>query len=155
MILIPTTDKELIKSIITEPTLWKLEYGQGMNIEDFEVDESFTYLVIRENDDILGIFQTREITRILVEAHIYLLPKYWGKDYSSRALNALFRYYEHSNYHKVITDVPQCCSHVIRLLKKTGCKQCGYIDKGVIYNNKLMGLLLFSYDLKRPLNEYV
>jgi len=145
----PTKDKELIKSIITEPTLWRLQYGQGMDIKDFKVDESFDYLLIEENSFILGLFQTREITRILVDAHIYLLPQYWGQDYSSSALDALFRYFKNTNYHKVITDVPKSCSHVIKLLKKIGCKQCGFIDNGVIYNNKLMGLLLFSYDIKR------
>jgi len=144
-----TKDKNLIKSIITEPKLWKLEYGQGMDIKDFKVDESFTYLLIKEENEILGMFQTREITRILVDAHIYLLPQYWGKDYSLSAIKTLFKYFEQTNYHKIITDVPKSCSHVIKLLKKTGCKQCGYIDAGVIYNNKLMGLLLFSHDIKR------
>lgn len=155
MIIEPTTDKELIKSIITQPKLWELEYGQGMSLQEFEVDESFIYLLIKEDNNILGMFQTREITRILIDAHIYLLPEYWGKDYSLRAVNTLFGYFQHSGYNKVITDVPKVCSHVIKLLKKVGCKQCGYIDDGVIYNNKLMGLLLFSYDLKRTSNEYV
>lgn len=144
-----TDNIDLIKSIITEPKLWALEYGQGMSILDFEVDKSFDYLLIKEEDKVLGMFQVRELTRILMDAHIYMLPEYWGKDYSVSAINTLREYFQHSNYHKLMTDVPQCCSHVIRLLKKAGCKQCGYISDGVIYNNKLMGLLLFSLDIKR------
>lgn len=144
-----TRDNVLINSIITEPKLWALEYGQGMVKEDYKVDESFTYLLIKEDDSILGLFQTREITRILVDAHIYLLPSYWGKDYSSKAIKSLQGYFLSSEYHKIITDVPKSCHHVIKLLKKVGCKQCGYIEEGVIYNNQLMDLLLFSLDLKR------
>lgn len=144
-----TTNSDLIKSIITEPKLWELEYGQGMSIYDFEIDKSFNYLLIKEENQILGMFQTREITRILIDAHIYLLPQYWGKEYSINAINNLIRYYQHSNYKKLMTSTPQVCSHVINLLKKVGCKQCGYISDGVIYNNKLMGLLLFSLDITR------
>jgi RimJ/RimL family protein N-acetyltransferase len=146
-----TKNKELIFSIITDPKLWSIEYGQGMKIEDYKIDESFDYLLIKEEEKILGLFQTREITRILLDAHIYLLPEFWGKDYSLNALNTLIRHFQHSKYHQLITDVPEVCSHVINLMGKIGAKVCGYIENGVIYNNKLMGLFLFSYDLKEKL----
>lgn len=149
MYLEETRDKELIKSIITEPKLWELEYGQGMSLEEFKIDDSFTYLLIKKEDNILGMFQTREITRILMDAHIYLLPEYWGREYSYKALITLFDYFKNTKYNKLITDVPECCSHVISLMNKVGAVLCGYIDNGVVYNNRLMGLMLFSYDLKR------
>lgn len=149
MIIKPSKDQELIKTIITDPTLWKLEYGQGMSIEDFEVDQSYDYLLIGEDNKVLGCFQTRSFTRVIMEAHIYLLPEYWGKDYSKRALQALFEYTKKETaYRKVITDVPKVCKHVIGLMKKIGATQCGYITDGVVYNNKLTDLMLFTKDVR-------
>ncbi len=145
MIIEPTQDEAIITSIITEPKLWKLEYGQGMAIKDYEVDGGFTYLLIKENETILGLFQTRELTRILLEAHIYLLPEYWGGDSSKKALTALIEYCKtNTTYHKVFTDVPKVCKHVINLMKRIGAVQCGYIQEGVIFDGKLTDLMLFS-----------
>jgi len=143
-------DLSTIKSIITNPKLWELEYGQGMRIEDYKVDQTYKYLLIKEDDNILGCFQTREFTRILLEAHIYLLPDYWGKQCSLESLKALINYVKlNTNYQKILTDVPEVCKHVRNLLHKIGAEKSGYISNGVIYNNKLMGLYLYSYNVRK------
>ena len=145
-----TKDNDIITSIITEPQLWDLEYGQGMGLKDFQVDWSYRYLLIKDNEEILGLFQVRDFTRIVLEAHIYLLPKYWGNTYSKDSIKALIKYLtDMTHYHSLITDVPVVCKHVINLLKKIGARQSGFINNGVIYNNKLTDLMLFSYQIKR------
>jgi RimJ/RimL family protein N-acetyltransferase len=153
MHLTKTVDQTQITQIIIEPKLWAVEYGQGNKLEDFTVDLSFDYLLIQDEDqdnEVLGLFQVRSLTKIILEAHIYLLPKYWGKDYAKRSVLALFEYVRtQTRYHKVLTDVPASCKHVIKLMKKIGAEQCGYIKEGVVYNNTLQTLLLFDKKIVR------
>lgn len=155
MELIISKDYNLIHSIITNPKLWELEYGQGHDINEFEVDTTFDYLVIVDNNQILGCFQTRALTKVLLEAHIYLLPEYWGKDYSKQALKTLFSYVKkYTSFYQVFTDVPEVCVHVIKLMHEMGCTQAARIESGVIYNNKLMALLLFTYNVRQEECEF-
>lgn len=148
--LIQTIDLNLIRSIITTPKLFETQIGQSDTVESYIVDINYDYFLIINEDEILGLFQTRPFTKICLEAHIHLLPKYWGKRaYSKYAIKSLFEHFKSSEYNIVLTDVPEECSHVINLLLKLDCEVSGFIPQSVIYNNKLMGLFLFSHSLKR------
>lgn len=145
-----TKDIGLIKSIITNPYLYQLTYGQNATpVEEFKVDQTFTYLLIHEDEKIKGCFQLRELTKVLVEVHIYILPQYWGTDTSIDASFAGFKWLLlNTPYRKVFTDIPEDCTNVIDLVKRVGWKQFGSLDDGVIYNNRLQTLLFYSYNIE-------
>lgn len=145
----PTGNLELIRGIITEPKLFALSYGQSVDSKNFEVEHNgFHYLHIKNGIKTVGCMQVRTLTRILLEAHIYILPEYWGTGISDRASEVGFEWAKSQGYYQVFTDVPKECTHVIRLLKRVGWVQCGHIKDGIIFNNKLQDLKFFCYDLR-------
>ncbi len=137
-----------ITRIITSPRLWETQYGQALSTKDFKLDESYQYLGLEEGYQLLGLFQIRMQTHLLIEAHIHLLPKYWGKGYGQEALVTLFEYLKtQTKFTKVITDVPEDCTHVQGLLAKLGCILYGIIPEGVIYNARIQSLLMYYHNL--------
>lgn len=144
-----TENQELIKSVLTEPTLWKVMYGQGTCKDSFQVDMSYQYLEVR-NEELIGVFQIRALTKMLVEGHAYVLPKYWGTKYSKLALEAGLKWLKkNTSYLKCFTDIPEDCKQVKQSLEKQGWKKIGMVKKGVIYNGRLQNLYFHEFDLKR------
>lgn len=145
-----TEDQALIKSVLTNPTLWKILYGQGTKQDDFKVDMSFQYLAVSNDDEFLGLFQVRSLTKMLLECHSYVLPKYWGTKYSRMAVDAGFNWVKkNTTYLKCFTDIPDDCQEVIKASEQIGWKKIGTVKKGVIYNGRLQNLYFYEYDLKR------
>lgn len=144
-----TENEEVIKKIITEPTLWKVMYGQGHDINDFIVDTTFTYLLIEDTElGVLGLFQTRALTKMLLECHAYILPKFWGKGLAAKASQAGFEYVrKNTKYLKCFTDIPEDCNEVKTSCERIGWKRIGTVEDGVIYNNKLQKLYFYEYSL--------
>ena len=145
-----THDLALIKAVVTEPKLWALTYGQdsACNPALYSPDLSYTYLHVEKDKKTVGLFQTRAQTKHVVECHIYIIPEYWGTHMSVEASYAGFQWLKNNTeYLKAFTQVPITCTHVVRLAKKIGWNLCGVIDRGVMFDNKLVDLLLYDYKL--------
>lgn len=143
-------NKKIIKNIITEPTLWKLVYGQGTQLRNFNVDMTFTYLIIKDSEKgILGLFQIRSLTKMLVECHSYILPEFWGTGLADEASKEGFNYLKNNtNYLKCFTDIPEDCKAVKQSCERIGWTKIGTVENGVIYNNKLQKLDFYEYGLR-------
>jgi RimJ/RimL family protein N-acetyltransferase len=150
MITVTKTDnKELIKQIITEPTLWKVMYGQGNDLNNFNVDTTFDYLLIEDSEKgVVGLFQIRALTKMLVECHAYILPEFWGKGLSETASQSGFEYLRNNTkYLKCFTDIPEDCNEVRTSCERIGWKKIGTVENGVIYNGRLQKLDFYEYAL--------
>ena len=145
----PTTDKEQIKEIITEPKLWAMTYGQGCLIEQFEVDLNNYYYSIIHDKQVIGLFETKPFNKITLDAHIYILPKYQDGQLSVKAVKAGQEYFkENTDIHNIITTVPVSCSYVHRFLSKTDFKATGQISDGIIYNDQLQNLIIYQLKIR-------
>lgn len=150
MIIEETRDLELIKSLLSDPKLFAVTYGQGNTIDTLVIDPNQRYLLIKDRVNIYGFFQLREFTKIMIECHINIVSKYWGEsDISLTASIAGFKWLrDNTEYTKAFTDVPICCVEVIRLCKKIGWKLCGIVPTGCVYNKAFTDLLLYEYNLR-------
>lgn len=147
----PTKHYELIKKIVTTPILWEVENGQDTTLtsKTYRVDKTQDWLLIRKEDQVIGLFSVRGFTKIVAEVHSYILPHYWGTPVSKEAVHAGFKYLHDNNlYLKVFTMVPEVCTHVIKHCQDIGWAECGSIKAGVIYNGRLQTLILFDKDLE-------
>ncbi len=145
----PLNDDYEISSIILQPKLWKMTYGQGCLVEEFEIDKTCNYLGVIYQNELAGMFQLKEFNKITVDAHIYILPKYQNGLLSLKAVKACKEYLqENSDIYKVITSVPYECHYVHKFLAKTEFKPCGLINNGIIYNNNLQDLILYQLTIK-------
>lgn len=150
MELVVSKNYPLIKTILTEPTLWELEYGQGHDKENFRVDASYTYLLVKKDGIIVGVFQVREMTKVLLEFHSFLLPQYWGTGLSEQIPAALAAWAAaNTSAHNIITMVPQAAKHVLDYLERIGAQFSGLIPNGIVYNGAFSALYLYTYPIRR------
>ena len=145
-----TKDIELIKSILTNPVLWRLTMGQSddESIENFEPDMTYQYLTINDQYfDPIGLFMVKELTKTVLEVHIFILPKYWGTDVSIKAAKTGHMWAKKEGYLKTFTRVPANCTHVLKYLEQINYHCCGQITKGIVHNKLLASLFLYDYEV--------
>lgn len=147
MIAYKTKNKELIESILNIPELYNLTNGQGVN-EPATISPGFEYLIVEEEEKILGMFSIKKQTEMVMEGHIRILPEYWKTVVPTLALNAAMHYIKmNTNCLKVMTTVPGNCFHVLKFMKENRFRMCGCINEGIVYNNELVSLLFFEKGL--------
>lgn len=138
-----------ISDIITNPVLWKLTYGQDEpDAVNMKIIPAGDYLLIRDQyNDRVGCFMIKELTKTILEVHVFILPEFWGQR-SLEAAKIGHRWAKEQGYLKTFTKCPGNCFHVLRYLERAGYKACGLIEKGIVYNKTLVPLLLFNFDLE-------
>lgn len=139
---------EVVHRILSHPVIQQVTSGTTP-VKDFKVDASFQHLLIEnEAKQIIGCFQYRCTTSVLVEIHINILPEHWGSKCGLKAtLKALKWLKNHTEFKKAWTDVPVVCIKILELMKEAGGVPCGIIKQGCVYNNELTDLILFERDI--------
>jgi len=142
----------VLLKIICTPELFELTNGQdGMvNVGNYELDQTYDYLLVENEEGPVGLFSIRKITNLVLEGHIRILPKFWGTESSLDAAKAGILYVEkHTPFRKIITTVPGNCTHVLKFIDKLGFKPYGCLERGIIYNNAVVPLVYFEYEVKK------
>ena len=140
----PTSNIDLIESILNEPKLHNKIDGQGSN-KKATINPAFVYLIALIDKEVIGMFSIRKITNLVVEGHIRILTKFWGTNIPSEALITAMNYVRDiKGFTKVITSVPGNCIHVLKFMKSQEFNRCGEIHEGIIYNNELTSLIFFE-----------
>ena len=147
MFLEETKDEESIKHVMCNTMIFKLANDQDIEPHEYKVDWSSKYLLLQDYERIYGLFRIREFSKITLEAHIYILPEYWGKPVGVKAVKKLEKYARSRGYRNIFTTVPITCVQVLQFLQKVNCKVCGKIDKGIIFNNELVDVILFNKNI--------
>lgn len=144
-----TKDYKVIQSILYNSRLFQACNGHSNIPEAKPVATSSEWLLISDNDTIIGCFELKKFTAMIVEGHIQILPDFWGTNTATKSMDKAISYLkEHTSYSKIITYVPFNCESVHKLLAKSKFKPCGQIENGCIYNNKYNNLILYKYNLK-------
>ena len=143
-----TNNVPILSNIITNPVLWRLTYGQGQHLEKFKPDLSFKYLLLENEVEPVGCILVKEITKVLIEVHMCILPKYWGDKESQEAVKIGHKWAIEKGYKTVFTYVPQNCVHMLKFMNRIMYTPCGMIKKGIIYNKILVPLIMYQYDLE-------
>lgn len=148
MILEETKDEEKLKSILMDPKLYETMNGHVLlDKEDFKIDRSFDYHLIIKNAEVLGCFQTKEMTKLVREVHICLLPKHWGIGISLEAAKCGNEWLRENGYTQAWTKVPANAIHTIHFLNRIGYTSCGMIEKAMVFHNYLVSIFFFILDL--------
>lgn len=142
-----TEDYKIIKDIITDPVLYQLTYGQSTELKNYKVKTDFTYLLIKDEEELIGCFQVKSFTNTVLEIHSFILPKFWGTDTVQQAVYAGHAWVKDEGYLKTHTRVPATCVHVLKYLQKSGYKCCGMIEKGIIHNGILVTLFFYEFEV--------
>lgn len=141
-------DNRIIKSIITHKKLFEYTYGQNVDINSFTVDNSWNYSIVCNFNNIVGLIQHRPMTKMTVEVHPYVLPKYWHTDMSTLLIESVHKYVAKQGFKNVFSTAPANCTRALKFAKKVGYIPCGMIKDGVVYNNYLVSLILYNYTIR-------
>lgn len=140
-----STDYHTIKEILINPVLFNCTYGQG-NTELHESELKHKEWLLVEIDGVpAGCFEIRELTKITIEGHIFILPKYWN--HSLEILNAGEQFVKELGYKTIFSSVPENCLHMLKFMARIKYDVCGQIKNGIIYKNKLVSLFLYTKSL--------
>lgn len=142
-----TKDYELVKEVITSPKIFAFTYGQSLQVQNFEVDKTYRYLVIKKEEETVAILPIREVTKKLLETHIYMNTDYLGSDIYKNIKEVGHEWALNQGYLVITSSCPSNAIHSIKFFNKLNYIPCGLIKNAVIYNGHLVSLILFNYDL--------
>lgn len=146
----PCFDKKIIQSVLQNTHLCDLVFGKNSLEKIMEFDHSIRYIGIYESDStLLGLYTIRPFTKITVEAHIYILPEYQGIGKSLEIAESGKDWLRFSTqYQNIITTVPSNCLHSVKYVNHIGFQHSGTISQGIIYNDEVTDLLIYTYNLR-------
>lgn len=111
-----------------------------------EPDENTHYVVgiDIETGRTIGAVSLKRFTDLMLEAHIYVLPEYWGSGASSAfAQKVYLEIFVPSEYNKLMTYTPSSCTQVINFLESFQFKKVGEITDGLTYMNEIVDLYIY------------
>lgn len=126
---------------------------QFIELVDSELDGSIlgdnhsTFLTITDLGIEIGLFQLEKITNECISIHMHILKKFQGKGIALKCLKPLLSYLKNGTIRVLLASVAIENRKMIQVIQKTSFKCCGCIPNGIIYNNKLQDLILFSLEI--------
>jgi RimJ/RimL family protein N-acetyltransferase len=103
-------DYDLIREIMTHPQVYPHLVDDGSPArEDFcpLEHEAIWYIVVRDDDEVLGLWMFTPMNAICVEVHTCILPSAWG-DRAHRAARGMVEWiWEHTPWRRIVTNVPK------------------------------------------------
>lgn len=151
-----TQDHKIIKEIATNPVLFHKTYGEKTHLHPttWQVDTGKEYLLVKHNNKIMGMFPFRMVSEILMEVHIYILPKYSQRKLLWKAIKTAIQWaIETRKIKKFLGWTPDNCFHMIKFLTKVGATPCGHVFNAIYYNGEQTGILFYEIEANKYLNN--
>ncbi len=151
LILERSTDYQLIRTIVTHPKLYPhLTDDFSPSAEDFRPveHETYAYLIVRDGDELLGLFFFHPHTASIWEVHTCLLPGAWGDRGKEAALLSRQWVWDNLTCIRLITNVPSYNRLALRFAQAAGMEQFGVNPDSFVKGNKVYPLLMLG--VSRP-----
>lgn len=141
-----THDMVLVNSIMKDPAIWPHIHEDGTTDEyrPFDLD-GFHWMLVREGDDVLGVFLVHARGQVCFEMHTCLLPKCWGKR-AARAAQLLAGWAFHdTDCQKLVTSVPIYNRMALRFalaggMQQEGINRASYLRNGELIDQIMLGI---------------
>lgn len=143
------TDFVIPMKIMSNPVLSETIYEDGISACIPNVVGEY-WVGVRIKGLTFACFQVNQLTSVMWQAHIRILPKYRQK-YSRNATFTALKWAE-KNIHglkTLICTVPKCHRDVSLFVRRIGFSFCGTIQEGYVKNNILVGVDIFSINIDK------
>lgn len=140
------TDPILLKRIITDPKLWdRISDDYCPSRDDFQPNPNMLYVVVRDDQELLGLWAFHLHNAICWEVHTCLLPVAWGDRGRRAALEMAEWLWANTECLRLITNVPAFNRLAFKFAKAAGMEQYGvnklsYMKQGKLRDQILLGL---------------
>ena len=140
-------DWDLIRSIITHPKIWPhVSDDSTPPWEEWQpvIAESVWYVVVRDREELLGVFTMVRHNAICWEVHTCLLPSAWGRTLEAARQMAEWAF-ANMECLRIITNVPAYNRLALRFAERAGMTQYGinpqsYLKDGKLWDQFCLGL---------------
>lgn len=146
-----STDWTLIKEIVTSPWIYDGISDDGSPPRDQWNPQEYPdvwFIVVKEEDKVLGLWALRPQTSACWEVHTCLLPKAYGEKAYKAVLEFEEWVWKNTSAHRVVTDVPVYNQLALRFSLRAGLKQFGLNPKSYMKNGKLYDVIMLG--ISRP-----
>jgi RimJ/RimL family protein N-acetyltransferase len=148
MIFERTTDASLVRSVLTDPAIWRgISDDSSPAREEYEpaMSETIWYVAVRDRAELLGLFVFVPQNAVCWEVHTCLLPHSWGDRaaQASREMSAWI--WANTPCRRIVTTVPSFNRLALRFAKEAGLTQYGvnpasFIRDGRLHDQHLLGI---------------
>ena len=98
------------------------------------------------NEKYVGMYRFHSLTSILLEGHVFMLPEH--RQYSLECGNEVIKWLcENTEFNKIIVNIPECFTNVIKFVEALGLKEQGYNSESYKKNGVVFGM--FQYGILR------
>ena len=142
-----TRDVALATKIITDPSVYPHVTDDGApEPQDFIAveTESVFYLLLKEDEDVLGMWLVHPHNFITCSVHTCMLPEGRGKRGLEGARLCAAWVWENTQYRRIITEVPETNRLALAFAKKAGMEQFGVNPKSFQKNGTIQDIIMLG-----------
>ena len=146
MILSSSTNTKLLTSIANQPDVYR-EYN-GCEGPPWHPRAEAFYIIGEHEGKIVGMIELYPLANAVVEAHIFILPYFWGTKIPIEfARKVMIETKKNTEFTKALTYVPANHKRALKFLDKIGFKKNSMIPEGRVYKDKLTDLFIYIAEL--------
>lgn len=146
-----THDLELVRQVITHPSLWPFVSddfsGTAEAFRPFE-HASIWFIAVHAEETLLGVFMLTLQSGCCFEIHTCLLPCSWGPQAKAASLGIVEWIWANSRCQRLITNVPSYNRLALRFAKQAGMTVFGVNEKSFSKRGQLWDQIMLG--LSRP-----
>lgn len=142
-----STDWELIKSVMTHPKIWPhITDDFAVKVEAFEPinHESAWYVLVKDGEELLGLFALYPENRVCWKVHTCLLPNAWGRRARQAAREGVKWVFDNTECLRLITDVPEYNILAYRFAQMGGMVEFGKNPRSYMKNGQLQNVFMLG-----------
>jgi len=132
-------DWELIRGIMLNPKIWAhISDDSTPPLDQFEPvqAEHIWYVIVRDGEEVLGLFMLVRHNAVTWEVHICLLPSAWGRTLQAARGMAAWAF-ANMPCLRIITHVPAYNRLALRFAERAGMTQYGINYRSYLKNGRL------------------
>jgi RimJ/RimL family protein N-acetyltransferase len=143
-----TKDYALVKEIATHPAIYPFisdDYSPSPNdFKPFE-DDAIWYVLVKDGDELLGMWMFAPENAICWQVHTCLLPNAYGKRAKQAALEMANWIWTNTTCLRLITSVPEYNRQASIFARWAGMEEYGrnpesYMKTGILHDQILLGM---------------
>ena len=141
-----TKNLELVREIVTDPAIYPFVSDDGSpKPEEWKAPEALTYCLVKDGDEILGVWIFRKCNAVTWEVHTCLLSNARGKrGYQALKMLPEWAWNNLEGAQRIITEVVEDNQPALVFALRAGMDKFGVNKKSYLKGGKLLDAILLG-----------
>jgi RimJ/RimL family protein N-acetyltransferase len=140
----------LVRAIGNTKELYELHLGKSPTKRDpWEPSQYTKYWVFHKNHELCGMVSLQPLTDLMLDAHIYILPKHWGSHISLQVAQTTIQQLKSTTtFNVLLTACPAPAEHARNFVQRIGFQAAGVFPRAMTYFDDEVDLHQYFYNLR-------